>query len=334
LEFLTFEAADYDSALKEVRAKYGTALRVQTRKDFQVKNGVRKEKRCRITFYLVDTQKIEEPVIIAEEKSFDPASHLNYLLLENAVPLQRMEQAQKTLLQSEGEIDKSELEIEFMQYLLEGVQFEDSVHAKYVVFVGPAGVGKTTSLVKLAINLRAKESKKVALLSLDANRPGAMEQIKSFAKEYALPLFLASDEQSLSSVLPDLEGYDHILVDTSGRSSKDVELEESVSDIFKVLEGGSCEYILVISASSKFGDLFNHLKLFNEYKIEKLLATKLDETEELGSLLLFAKETMLPLAFLADGQAIPDDFHTAGASFLIPRLKGFSLDLTQLFPSV
>ncbi|MGD9926388.1 MAG: hypothetical protein AB7S66_02405 [Sphaerochaeta sp.] len=332
MEFLTLEAEDYEHALKEARMQWGSAVRVHTRKDFLVKKGMRKEKRCRITFFLVeDAEPVEEGV--AEGPVFHAGDHLSFLMEQNEIPPARIEQIKSMLLPEEKTLGQAELEVRFFQYLLEGLQFEDSVQQRYLVLVGPAGVGKTTSLVKLAIHLRAKEGKKVALLSFDVHRPGALEQVRFFAKEYSLPLYEATDAGVLSGLLDALETYDHVLVDTTGHSSKDVMLRDSLSDLFSSFDDKEREYTLVVSASSKFTDLIAQYELFSEYNLRKLLVTKLDETQGIGNILFFAKEAGLPLSFLADGQGVPEDFHRADASVLVPRLRGFTLELDQFFPS-
>ena len=127
---------------------------------------------------------------------------------------------------------------------------------------------------------------------------------------------------------------DHVLVDTTGHSSKDVMLRDSLSDLFSSFDDKEREYTLVVSASSKFTDLIAQYELFSEYNLRKLLVTKLDETQGIGNILFFAKETGLPLSFLADGQGVPEDFHRADASVLVPRLRGFTLELDQFFPSL
>ncbi len=332
MEFLTLEAEDYESALREARSTWGNAVRVHTRKDFQIKKGIHQQKRCRITFYLVQEQPPQEEV--APEPVFDARKHLFFLMEENEIPASRLEQIASELLEPEKQMGQAELEVQFFQLLMEDLQFEEAIAERYVVFLGPAGVGKTTSLVKLAIHLRAKEGKKVALLSFDVHRPGALEQIRFFAKEYALPLYEATDAAVLASLLDTLDTYDHILVDTSGRSSKDTHLQASLSDLFSSFDDEDREYTLVVSASSKFSSLLSQLELFGEYHLKKLLITKLDETQGIGSILLFAKEAAIPLSFLTDGQAVPEDFHRADASLLVPRLRGFSLDLEQFFPSL
>ncbi|MBG0766841.1 MAG: hypothetical protein H0S77_04490 [Spirochaetaceae bacterium] len=333
MEFLTLEAEDYEHALREARTQWGSAVRVHARKDFQVKRGLHSEKRCRITFFLVDeTEPTEESM--AEEPVFNAEEHLSFLIEQNEIPATKVELIKSMLLPEGKPLGQAELEVQFFQFLLEDLQFEDAIQQRYVVLVGPAGVGKTTSLVKLAIHLRAKEGKKVALLSFDVHRPGALEQVRGFAKEYSLPLYEATDAGVLAGLLDILETYDHVLVDTTGRSSKDVMLRDSLSDLFSSFDDKEREYTLVVSASSKFTDLLSHFALFNEYHLKKLLVTKLDETQGIGNILLFAKEVGLPISFLADGQGIPEDFHRADASLLVPRLRGFNLELNQFFPSL
>ncbi|MGH0053567.1 MAG: hypothetical protein ACQ5SW_09290, partial [Sphaerochaetaceae bacterium] len=100
MEFLTLEAEDYEHALKEARIQWGSAVRVHTRKDFQVKKGLRSEKRCRITFYLIEEQKPSEATT-EDTPVFNAQEHLAYLLEQNEIPPTRVGQFQHMLLPDE-----------------------------------------------------------------------------------------------------------------------------------------------------------------------------------------------------------------------------------------
>jgi flagellar biosynthesis protein FlhF len=328
VEFLTLVSTDYESALRQARTEYGKGVRVHTRKDFHTNSVFRKKSCCEITFYLVGEKTPQE---VAPPKVFDSNRYLSQLLDQNDVP---KEYLQRILDGFHGEEHpgKAEVEIFLLQQLFSSLQWENRLPGKFMVLVGPAGVGKTTSLVKTAIHLRAQEGKKVALLSFDVHRIGALEQIRQFAASFSLPLYEAGEVAQLRALLPDLEAYDHVLVDTSGRSVKDEDLRQRLDDLLSELPHQQVFTLLAVSASLKFSDLVNQYRLFGEERARALVVTKLDETQSIGNVLAFAQHTQLPLLYVTDGQAIPEDFHSAEASDLMQRLNGLSLDVSQFFP--
>ena len=331
LEFFDLEASDYESALRQARSTYGNAVRIHTRKDFTKGTTLSKQKRCRITFYLVD----QKPRAVEQESepapAFDAEACLQKLLASNDVPPALHASAREQVLLSKAGHTQAEVEVGLLQYLFEGVQFEDEIAARFAVFVGAAGVGKTTTLIKTALYLRARKARKVALLTLDTNRIGSLGQIRQFAREFALPLFEAPSFKALAGLLPELDAYDHVLVDTCAFSAKDEEQKMRQNALLAMIHEQST--FLVVSATSKESDLSAQLQYFSDQRMKAVICTKLDETSGIGNLLGFARKSALPLLFLADGRTIPDDFHIASASYLMTHLKGFSLDLSQFFPA-
>jgi len=333
LEFLDLEASDYESALRQARSTYGNAVRIHTRKDFTKGTTLSKHKRCRITFYLVDQKPL--PVEQQSEKAaaFDAEACLQELLASNDVPHALHASARDRVLVGKAGYTQTEVEVGLLQYLFEGVQFEDEIVARFAVFVGAAGVGKTTSLIKTALYLRARKARKVALLTLDANRIGSLGQIRQFTREFALPLFEASSFKALAALMPELDAYDHVLVDTCAFSAKDGEQKKLQDALLAILCAQECSTYLVVGAPSKESDLSAQLQHFSDHRLKAVICTKLDETSGIGNLLAFARQSALPLLFLTDGRTIPDDFTIASASYLMTHLKGFSLDLSQFFPA-
>lgn len=330
MEFLSLEASDYESALRQARSEHGNAVRIHTRKDFTKGSLLAKQKRCAITYYLVKERALTPEPEPVEVKVFNAEAYLANLLTSNDIPLSFHEQ----VFAGKIEHSQTEIEVQLLQSLFEGIQFEDEIGSKFAIFVGAAGVGKTTTLVKTALYLRAQKGKKVALLSFDTQRTGSVEQIRQFAREFALPLYEASDESALAGLLASLKGFDHILVDTSGRSAKDEELKAFLDGMLAVLPFQGCSTYLVVSASHKESDLLAQQQLFAKQRVKAIICTKLDETNGIGNLLSFVQKSDVPLLFLADGQTIPQDFHPASAAYLMTRLQGFSLDLLQFFPSL
>lgn len=334
MEFLTLEASDYESALRQARSQYGNAVRIHTRKDFSKGSVFAKQKRCVITFYLVEAKQQPPQNESASPVVFDAESYLSMLLFSNDVPPSLHQAAKQQLLAGNVERNQTEIEVELLQFLFEGVQFEDEITTKFAILLGSAGIGKTTTLIKTALYLTSQKGKKVALLSLDTQRSGSLGQIRQFAQEFSLPLYESASADDLARLLDDFAAYDHILVDTCGISAKDEQMKVFLTDMLSVLPSPMCSSYLVVSASCKGSDLLAQQDMFASHQLKAIICTKLDETKGIGTLLGFAQQSGLPLLSLTDGQAIPEDFHAASASYLMNRLQGFSLDLAQFFPSL
>lgn len=326
MEFLTLEAADYESALKEARAKYGSSVRIHTRKDISKPALLgRKEKRCVITFYLVDTGGLE-----SSQEIFDPVACLKELAVANDLPPALFE----PLLGSLGpDASRSQVEVELLRTLLEGLRFEEQPSCRYLVYVGPAGVGKTTTVIKQALLLRT-QGKRVAVMTFDTKRIGSLDQVRQLAQTFSLPLFEADEPGDLELHLDDLASFDHVLVDTSGISIRDAVLREHLDRMLTLLPEPQRALLLVASSTFKESDLASQLDLYGQKTLSAVVFTKLDETSGIGSLLSFLHASSLGLAFLTDGQTIPDDLHKASSQQLMRWLKGFELDLPSFFDTL
>jgi len=358
VEFITLDAQDYETALNEARTTYGTSVRVHTRKDYLLKKGVKKQTRCTITFYLVKERdpddglyqdslgtiaRLEEieDVIPSQVEPVEVGKNqehlLKALLEENDFADSYIQEAMPRLLQDRQMETLEELEMALLEYIIEGVAFNHSQYTKpkqFFVLMGPTGVGKTTSLVKMAMfyqkSLYADPDEKVALLSLDSYRTGATNQIELFAKDFGLDLFHAHSEEELSELLPTLEGYSLVLVDTMGTSANQGELSLYLKSLLMVLPQDKCSFALAVSASHKGRDLERFVKLFSSYPIESLVVTKLDETEAIGNVLSVSKLSDLPLLFFTNGQKVPDNLLKATNEVILSFLRGFTLDLQAM----
>ncbi len=406
MEFITLDAQDYETALKEARTTYGTSVRVHTRKDYQVKKGLKKMRRCTITFYLVkerasddehidsfDTRVIEESLgtdeksaYVLYEETTDPkdpidakdhsdvqyvsetvydetkgtieanepspkAKHLDTsiegrehqhqllkaLLEENDFTDGYIQEAMTKLLTDMQFGTLEELEMAVLEHIIESVAINHSQYTKpkqFFVLLGPTGVGKTTTLVKMALfylkSLYEREEEKVALLSLDSYRTGATNQIELFSKDFGLDLYHAHSEVELSKLLPILSTYSLVLVDTMGKSANQGELSLHLKSLLMVLPQEKTSHALAVSASHKNRDLQRFVKLFSSYPLESLVVTKLDETEDIGNVLSVSKNNNLPLLFLTNGQKVPDNLLKATSEVILSYLRGFSLDLQAL----
>jgi flagellar biosynthesis protein FlhF len=192
---------------------------------------------------------------------------------------------------------------------------------RVVAFVGPTGVGKTTSIAKLAARLALQKKKKVVLMTMDGYRIGAVEQLRSYAGLMGIPFRFVEDVAELPRALQENNQRDYILIDTAGRGPRDLEAMYSLADFLK--KSDSIERHLVLSATTKPTDLREIMDHFEICRPGHLLFTKLDETSTAGPILNELVRTQKTFSYYTDGQRVPDDLHA------VPRERLMDIVLHQ-----
>ncbi len=180
---------------------------------------------------------------------------------------------------------------------------------KIWAFVGPTGVGKTTTLAKLAAHFRMKVTEKITLVTLDHYRIGAIEQLKTYAQILRLPLRTALQPQDLKAVLEENIHQDLILIDTVGRSPHDANGLAELKEFLTVHP--QIENHLVLSAATKEKDLNQIVQRFNVLPVRSYVFTKIDETEEYVPLFNQLLRHKRPLSYFTNGQRVPEDIELA-----------------------
>ena len=178
---------------------------------------------------------------------------------------------------------------------------------KVVAFVGPTGVGKTTSIAKLAARLALQKKKKVVLMTMDGYRIGAVEQLRSYAGLMGIPFRFVEDVSELSHAIEENNQRDYILIDTAGRGPRDLEAMHSLAIFLK--KSDFIERHLVLSATTKPSDMRKIMDQFEVCRPDHLLFTKLDETSTPGPILNELVRTQKSFSYYTDGQRVPDDLH-------------------------
>lgn len=184
-------------------------------------------------------------------------------------------------------------------------------NSKVVAFVGPAGVGKTTTVAKLAADLSLNQKKEVALLTLDTYRIAAVDQLKIYSNIIDIPISVARDRQEFREALRLYEDKDIVLIDTAGRSRKD---EKQMKELMDYLDGNvPVEVHLVLSSTDQEEILFSNIKRFYPLSVDRLVFTKLDEANSFGMLFNIAMKTNKPISYFTTGQKVPEDIEVATA---------------------
>lgn len=199
-----------------------------------------------------------------------------------------------------------------------------------VALVGPTGVGKTTTIAKLAARFRLEHGpRQIALVTLDNYRIAAYEQLSTYARILGVPIRGASDPQGLKVILRGFADKRLVLVDTAGMSPRDLRLAEQLA----LLRDGemSVSTYLVLAANTQLPSLYEAIDAFSGCRPKAAILTKVDETGCLGPALSALVERELPAAFFTDGQQVPEDLHRARAETLIQRC--FETALTVSFPA-
>ncbi len=193
---------------------------------------------------------------------------------------------------------------------------------KIVALLGPTGVGKTTTAVKIASEQMAKYKRKVALISVDTNNSPAATQIRSFAKIIKAPISVVKDKSQMNKAISGYEDYESIIIDTHGCSQRNEKQLLEMREFFD--ERGRIHNYLVLSATSKDSDMNEVTRKFGSMPIDSIIFTKLDESATYGSLFNHAIRFKKPMSYLSVGQKIPEDFEVASKERLVDLLLNIS----------
>ncbi|TLD80682.1 flagellar biosynthesis protein FlhF [Helicobacter sp. MIT 11-5569] len=198
-----------------------------------------------------------------------------------------------------------------------------SSNAKNIMMlVGPTGVGKTTTLAKLAARYSRLLNKnyKVGIITLDTYRIGAVDQLMFYAKKMKLSIDTVVDTEEFVNALDSLKYCDYILIDTVGSSQHDRAKLESLKSFVNADPNAKIDVSLVMSATTKYEDLKDIYHTFSTLGIDTLVFTKLDETHSYGNIFSLIYETKKPVSYFSVGQEVPNDLSVATSDFLIDCL--------------
>ncbi len=215
-----------------------------------------------------------------------------------------------------------------VSYLLEEidealkVKEENLDSPKVMMLVGPTGVGKTTTIAKLAARYAYLMDRpyKVALLNLDSYKVGAIEQLEHYADIMQIEHIAVSSVEEFKDKLEVLEDYDVILVDTAGMSPYDT--HKFIKTVEFVNSDINMEVNLVLSATVKYEDMEDIYKNFSFLNLDSVVISKFDETKHFGTLLNFMLLYKLPMSYFSVGQEVPDDLLLANKEFLLEHFIG------------
>ena len=194
---------------------------------------------------------------------------------------------------------------------------------RIVWFIGPTGVGKTTTIAKLAGRYCVEEKKKVALLTADTYRIAAAEQLRTYANILETPFRVIYTPEELQAAIDDYWDCDYIFIDTAGRSHQNAEQLEKMKEMVAGLKRPEkYQVFLVLSATTKYRDLQKIADCYGKIAKYELIFTKLDETEAVGNLLNMKLYTGAPIAYVTCGQNVPDDMEMFNPQKTVKQILG------------
>ncbi|MFS0751828.1 flagellar biosynthesis protein FlhF [Oceanobacillus sp. 1P07AA] len=260
---------------------------------------------------IVNLQRLIEVQGRQSKHEFTPVYQLAYehLLAQELSPTiaEQLIKAVKDDETNQGYSDLESILIKVKQLIskrLNQVDIGFTYDQRIVQFVGPTGVGKTTTIAKIAAKLYLEEKKKVAFITLDTYRIAAVDQLKTYAKILHIPVEVAYSTEDYRNAVEKFSSFDVILVDTAGRNYRDDQYMEEIKEWPSSLQVTN---YLVLSMTSKPKDMLDIYKRFQLLGIRGVVFTKLDETEQYGNILNLCWNNKIRIGYMTNGQDVPED---------------------------
>lgn len=274
----------------------------------------------------------EDKVVKTENKNEKYLSLIRKVLVENEVTPEYAEQIISevgTSLKKETVID-SILAAVYQKIVLKLGEPENIIlnkdKAVVAFFAGPTGVGKTTTIAKIASTFKLTNQARVALITSDTYRIAAVEQLTTYASILSVPIKVVYTPLEMKEAIDEFADYDLILVDTAGRSHKNLDQCNELLDLYNAIKQSETETelipFLVLSATTRLKDMRSIIEVHKALGELRLIFTKLDETGCVGDILNIVMYSKLPVAYTTFGQNVPEDIKKLDAQAIAKQLLG------------
>ena len=210
--------------------------------------------------------------------------------------------------------------IELLKLIQQHHQPVSSDSKEILCFVGPTGVGKTTTIAKIAADFILKENKSVGFITSDTYRIAAVEQLRTYANILSMPIQVVQNGNDFIHSINELEACDYILMDTAGRNYQQMEYIEELEGL--IPDKNKLKIILVLSLTSKYEDMKRIIDNFKSINIEEILLTKQDETHSYGAIVNLMYDYNIPINYMTNGQNVPNDILQITPELLVEFLLG------------
>ena len=209
---------------------------------------------------------------------------------------------------------------EMLQFIQTHQKPIEDMNPEIICFIGPTGVGKTTTIAKIAADYLLNEDKKVGLITSDTYRIAAVEQLKTYASILGIPIKVVESAAELEQAMSELGDCDVVLMDTAGRNYQQ---KQYIDDLEQLLpDKTKIQINLVLSLTSKYQDMVKIIDNFQTISMDQLLLTKLDETSTTGAIVNLLYQYPIPIPYIANGQNVPDDIISLTPEILVDFILG------------
>ena len=370
MEFFTVKASTYETAVRKIREQYGNLAKIHSKKiinkrrfpgfsmrteveltgylsDSDTKSGIGGENqgdspKADVKELLIELDKVKKQLVLKEENRERKQTLIDKIsktLQVNDFSQDYIKNICNRLLDDKEIISKNDLlllESKTLGYIADSIQIDTAGQnsmPQILVLMGPTGVGKTTTIAKIAavhgLSHSSSHNKKVSIVTIDNYRIGAKNQIETFGDIMSIPVTSVNSPLALDGFIQDHIDSDLILIDTIGKSPKDQDIYDEMQRILSVC-GSNAKFCLTLSASMKSTDMLKTIDRFLSFRISSLILTKFDETEILGNAISVISEKKLPVLYITTGQKVPQDLISASIGFFLRTMKGFTVDVEHL----